>query len=269
MKVNDSYYIRPRNETCENYYFCVRSDFDANNSAYYSALGTIFFGLLFSFVFCYVSIICFIQKHDYIQNRPSSRRVEISVSTTITGEPDNRTLGADNSAKPIDVNVSSRYRRTLNLIMWLIILYLTCRIPIWVFNIVDNSRRWNNSVFKASLKYSLTLLSNLNCAVNPFVYTIWNDALRSQSNFARNDSNGRPKRRFCCNKLGGLCSRTSEHSVSKDHLSVVGIFGRRNINKYDVNRLSKAVSSSHSTQKYCISEKIEWPLSTGIKGLPK
>jgi hypothetical protein len=144
------------------YYLCVqRQDFNYN-AIFYATLGLIFFALLLGFLFCYVSIIHFVKTHGN-----KFRRNEGEETTSI---------GTEGPGGSLQKN---RHRRTIRLIMSLILIFFLCRTPVWIFLIIVQTTDVPTTRTTLSTMHILHLLSNLNTALSPFVYAIWNDALRA------------------------------------------------------------------------------------------
>lgn len=150
--------MRPRNETCKTYYTCLRTQFDEFNTAYYAFLGVGFAAPTLAFLFCYISILVFVKKH-----------VE-SVGST---------LNHANITTEASTSRISKSRKTLWLILALILINLLCRIPIWCFIVTTNVKEVPVNSLTLILMYGFHLLSNVNSVINPFVYAIFNDSIRS------------------------------------------------------------------------------------------
>lgn len=69
-----------------------------------------------------------------------------------------------------------RRRRTVRVILFLIIIFLVCRLPQWIYLLIkvhvklDNGYWWYVQIL-------LTTLSLLNATINPFFYTFLNESL--------------------------------------------------------------------------------------------
>lgn len=225
---------RPRNETCKNYYICSRTTFDSYNIAYYSVLGLAILIPTIAFLYCYFSIIFFVRRHMAV----------MSANNTIVNTDNNN--GNENRA--------ARNKRTLKLILALIFLNLLCRTPVWTFAVVTNLKETETNKLTLFLFYGFHLLSNLNSMVNPFVYAIFNDSIRSTRHSAcgggatiTRDGDG-----------SGLCGFFTRCCYNHIKTSSMDYFvERRGKNNYDFTKNSKFIPSV-STQKFNISDKNEF-----------
>lgn len=167
----------------------------------WSVLLFVYILLLFGFILCYGSIIYFVQDRSAHfskantsaqQNNTTTTTGNNNATTTITVPIEtnnssfmttaNKTCNSTPSAAATSKGIISprkQHGRTIRLIMSLILLFLICRTPVMIFNLVANIKSVPQTVFMNSLFYFLHLLSNVNTVISPFLYAVWNNALRS------------------------------------------------------------------------------------------
>lgn len=92
------------------------------NIAYYSFLGMAILIPTICFLFCYISIIIFVRRHVNVMSA--------SITTTTTATFPSQSPGPEQRI--------ARNKKTLRLILGLIFLNLTCRLPVWLFVVITN-----------------------------------------------------------------------------------------------------------------------------------
>ncbi|CAG7692400.1 unnamed protein product [Allacma fusca] len=225
------------------YYLCYKPNYNKTaDMIYYIVLGSFFTALLAVFLFSYISILVFVRKNfRHVPGDPCP-------ASTAGSEQGTRKITGTSFPK-------RRNRRTAHVLAVLISIFLITRLPLWIFNLmifIDQETFGTTQNSYLVIQSSLQLLSCLKSAVNPFIYVIWNDALRSAGNSVNNTSQG--KSNFGC------CGR----SDSFHHLSVKRLWGkfrRKTPTSYDFTGQSRITPVSTCTQKYYTSDKNE----TGIK----
>ncbi|OXA62510.1 QRFP-like peptide receptor [Folsomia candida] len=230
--------VRPRNETCSKfYYICARTTFDEYNVAYYSSLGLAILVPTIAFLFCYVSIIIFVRRHVVTLGQRVGSETRIA-----------------------------RNRKTLRLILGLIFLNIVCRLPVWTFVVVTNIKETPANRLTLLLMYSFHLLSNVNSLINPFVYAIFNDSIRTTRNsgIAGRDggggvagSGGGGAGSTCHESRGGFgncCSWITSCCYHQIKATSVEYFLERKVkNNYDFTKNNSKFIPSVSTQRFNLS----------------
>lgn len=85
----------------------------------------------------------------------------------------------------VKTNREARQLRMFKVVILLMVIFLVCRLPTWIyliykeFNVVNSHSHW-------MIHYSLGLLSLLNCVLNPFLYVFLSESIKvSMSIFNR------------------------------------------------------------------------------------
>ncbi|CAL8134664.1 unnamed protein product [Orchesella dallaii] len=190
----------PNNETCDMYYYCMRTTFDNRNIAHYSVTGATYFLLLAYFLVCYVSVYKFVKKHG------NFRKKLVAQQQQQPGQQPNMNPQESKYAK------AERHHKTLRLILGLILLNLCCRFPNWIFLVIIQVVVVPTTELTLTLLESLHLLSTINSALNPFLYVIWNHSLRADPDGGTKTRNSSARNliKQCnyqfCNIFHSICS---------------------------------------------------------------
>lgn len=196
---------------CDIRYRCFRNDFDHRNIIYWSVTGATYFLLLLCFLVSYVSIYKFVRKHGQFKKQLEEERHS---STTATGgQPAASQEGLYQRKNKFAA--AERHRKTLKLILGLILLHLCCRAPNWIYLVMINVIEVANTEVTLTLLECFHFLSTVNCALNPFLYVIWNHSLRA----SETDSlpSQRKHSKFCKNVRNfcrSLCCTTGNENIS-------------------------------------------------------
>ncbi|KAF7989023.1 hypothetical protein HCN44_007333 [Aphidius gifuensis] len=105
--------------------------------------------------------------HD--DNKPSSSQDDTTGSTNL------ETIKINNYRKILPSHVL-RKRRTIRIILFLIIIFLLCRLPQWIYLLIKLHVKLDDGYWWY-IQILLTTLSLLNATLNPFFYTFLNESL--------------------------------------------------------------------------------------------
>lgn len=185
--------------SCEIRYWCRRTTFDSRNIAYFGVTGATNILLLVCFLLCYVSIFRFVKKYGAIRKHCAEQQSAWSTTTSSGPAQSQDTLASSESAT---IMTADRHRKILRLILFIIFLYVCCRLPNFVFLVVSNVTTVPYNQSMLTLQESFHLLSSINSALNPFLYVIWNHSLRP------NESGGDSGHgSSCCSKNNSCCKK--------------------------------------------------------------
>lgn len=186
--------------TCDIRYYCNRNNIDKRNIVYWSVTGSTYFFLLVWFLVSYISIYNFVKKHGRVRKQLENNDYAstITVTGTTVNMDNNDTLALQNKNK---LAAGERHRKTLKLILGLILLHLCCRAPNWVLLVIINIKTVKITEATLTLLGTFHFLSTVNCALDPFLYVIWNHSLR-----ASKDSRGTTTQES--DDSCGLCKQT-------------------------------------------------------------
>lgn len=86
---------------------------------------------------------------------------------------------SDGSKKPISLHCIRRKRqvRLFQVILVLMMVFLLCRMPSWIYTIYKLNNFSDSNVHWV-LNYSFGILVLLNCALNPYLYTFMSETIR-------------------------------------------------------------------------------------------
>ncbi|XP_050308335.1 tachykinin-like peptides receptor 99D [Anthonomus grandis grandis] len=145
---------------------------------YYLVVNILFFLPLVSmFFWFYYKIALLIWKHRKpVAANKDIEEYENSSSTKTSTENTNSSQIRKNLTKKRNLRMERKIR-TFKIIIVLILAFLLCRMPYWLFCVIKLYAPIKNGTIVWKLNLSFTILNLLNCALNPFLYTFLNQTL--------------------------------------------------------------------------------------------
>lgn len=164
--------------TCDIRHYCIRNKIDSRNIIYWSITGSTYFFLLVCFLVSYISIYKFVKKHGNIKRRVL-QDCRSDTTTTVPSVSANYNSYNGGIANTTRFDAGERHRKTLKLILGLILLHLCCRAPNWIYLVIINVKVIDDTQVSRTILECFHFLSIVNCALDPFLYVIWNHSLRA------------------------------------------------------------------------------------------
>ncbi|KAF7280478.1 hypothetical protein GWI33_005820 [Rhynchophorus ferrugineus] len=159
-----------------NVYLCTGSTVTRSGiKVYYIIINILFFFPVISmFFWFYFKIAVMVWRHRKpLSTRLSTRPIE----TDNNSFSDNSSRYVKNGCKKRNVQVE-RKLRTFKVVIVLILAFIGCRMPHWLFWMYKILYRSRGNIIW-TLTFAFTGLNLLNCALNPFLYTYLNQTLQA------------------------------------------------------------------------------------------
>lgn len=149
---------------------------------YYIAVTSLFFfPLIVMFFWFYYNIAVLIWRHRKPVMAGTSSRIDESENTSETKCTTSDSMSSSHFKQLIAKKKTAQMERkirTFRIVIVLILAFVVCRMPYWLFWLVKllaPVRFSNNTVLRLTLIF--TALNLLNCALNPFLYTYLNQTI--------------------------------------------------------------------------------------------
>ncbi|KAH1016725.1 hypothetical protein HUJ04_007901 [Dendroctonus ponderosae] len=180
--INFYFYVPLRLPSGEDVNMCTGTSTSRNGIAYYYVIiDVLIFGPLVSmFFWFYYKIAILIWRHRKPLSLRTDTKIEEFENTSYT-KGSSETSGGSNVKSQIikkKRNVQmERKIRTFKIVIVLIVAFILCRMPYWVFWLLKllTSIRSGDAVWRTI--FIMTSLNLLNCALNPFLYTYLNQTI--------------------------------------------------------------------------------------------
>lgn len=170
------YLVYPRNSNnqtlLERAEVCVAVNKGRLRTYYISTASVIFFPLITIFSWFYYKIAMVIWEH---------RTPQTSIAAEPSPSKDNSSISDANTvpshkSKPVRNVQVERKIRTFKVIIVLLLTFVMCRLPYWVYYVIRLTNDFTTSL-SWNLNYTFIVLNLLNCALNPFLYTFLNQSI--------------------------------------------------------------------------------------------
>ncbi|KAK6629724.1 hypothetical protein RUM43_003542 [Polyplax serrata] len=174
------------NHTISNYYF-------------FSVFTLIFLPLLIAFTFVYGAIARMMwlkrRREKETQMSVSASTLDTNVGTEAGQEQIVRPTAESKPKSKSPGGHSKKRVRTFTIILVIMVTFIICRLPQWIF-IVVTTLPWHqlSGNFWWSVKYLLSALSLANTTINPFIYSFLNQVTNLKSNLTAGLKNFKMKR---------------------------------------------------------------------------
>lgn len=186
----------------EHVYLCVSTMKDSMYHYYVCIASLIFLPTLTVFIWLYYNIAQLIWNH----RKPLHLRLKQNNSTPETSISNLRSTDSlttnpqPSKAVPIkkkNIHVERKIR-TFKIIVALMLVFILCRLPFWIFTILKLETNTYNQHYHWILTYVFTALALLNCALNPFLYTFLESTVRTVTVFCKAANDFTCKVCCCC-----------------------------------------------------------------------
>ncbi|XP_043465415.1 QRFP-like peptide receptor [Leptopilina heterotoma] len=161
----------------ETYYegkLCVTFNINKAATAYTWLFVTIFLPLATVFVIVHVLLALNISHRKGLMGKSQETRSNTLSIVSNSGNSSSRQIYTKNSSSP-PIHMQ-RKKRTLNIILILIIVFAICRLPLWIFLLAKLHVRLEGN-FWWYLQTFFSTLSFLNATIDPFLYAFLNETL--------------------------------------------------------------------------------------------